>query len=95
MALIYHDLFELKEADGLVSIPTEEVVSLANRLLNMDYDEVVALHPAKMKGRADVLPSGALILSELLTFLGAKELIVSPFGVRHGVAIRYFRESLA
>jgi exopolyphosphatase / guanosine-5'-triphosphate,3'-diphosphate pyrophosphatase len=95
LALIYHDLFELKEADGLVSIPTEEVVSLANRLLNMDYDEVVALHPAKMKGRADVLPSGALILSELLTFLGAKELIVSPFGVRHGVAIRYFRESLA
>ena len=95
LALIYHDLFELKDAAGVVSIPTEEVILLANKLVHMDYDEVVALHPAKMKGRADVLPSGALILSELLTFVGAKELIVSPFGVRHGVAIRYFGESLA
>lgn len=94
LALIVHDVFELSEIEGTVRVPTTEVFDWSNRLLHMEYDEVLALHPAKMQGRADVLPAGVLILSEILQFVNADFLVVSPFGVRHGVAIRYFRESL-
>jgi len=93
LALLYHDLFDFSEAENILSIPTIEVTRLAKQLMHMEYDDVVALHPVKMKGRADVLPGGALILSELLKYVGAEQLIISPFGVRHGVAIRSFRES--
>ena len=93
LALIVHDVFELSEIDGVATMAAQEVINWSNQLLHMDYDEVLSLHPAKMQGRADVLPAGVLILSEIIQFVQARELVVSPFGVRHGVAIRYFRES--
>lgn len=94
LALLHHGLADLSEATGPVSIPFADLVRWQSRLLKMTYEEVSALHPTKMKGRADVLPAGSLILTEILTFTQAQSLVVSPFGVRHGVAIRYFRESV-
>ncbi len=93
MALVHLGLNELPTATGLASISRLEMGDWARRLFQMTYNEIMDLHPTKMQGRADVLPAGALILSEILTFTGSETLVVSPFGVRHGVAIRYFRES--
>jgi len=93
IALLHTGVTELSDIVGPVSVPYSELVLWQERLIRMTYDEVFALHPTKMKGRADVLPAGVLILRELLQFTEAETLVVSPFGVRHGVAIRYFRES--
>ncbi len=55
-------------------------------------EEVHALAPERMSGRADVFPAGVLVLVEAFRALGASEFHVSDYGVRHGIALRYFRE---
>jgi exopolyphosphatase / guanosine-5'-triphosphate,3'-diphosphate pyrophosphatase len=95
LALVHHGINELSSTNGPASITRSQLEGWVHRLTQMTFEEVTALHPIKMSGRADVLPAGALILGELLRFTDAETLIISPFGVRHGVAIRYFRESCA
>jgi exopolyphosphatase/guanosine-5'-triphosphate,3'-diphosphate pyrophosphatase len=73
-------------------IPRVDVAAWADRLAGMSADEVMALHPVRMQGRADVFAAGVMILREVMDALDASELFVSAWGVRHGVAIRYFRE---
>ncbi|MDA1029356.1 MAG: exopolyphosphatase [Bacteroidetes bacterium] len=93
MALVHLGLDELGDSSSPSLISREDLGDWVRRLFRMTYDEIIELHPAKMQGRADVLPAGALILYEILKFTHSDALIVSPYGVRHGVAIRYFRES--
>ena len=93
LSLVHLGLQELNDADGPVSLSKDELQVWSDKLFSMKREDIADLHPSKMKGRADVLPAGVLILKEALHFLGAERLYVSPFGVRHGVAIRYFLES--
>jgi len=55
-------------------------------------EEVLALAPERMSGRADVFPAGVLVLCEAFRTLSASAFHVSDYGVRHGMALRYFRE---
>ncbi len=77
---------------GEGGIPRAEVDAWADRLVDMSADEVMALQPARMHGRADVFAAGVMILREVMAALDAPHLFISGYGVRHGVAIRYFRE---
>lgn len=77
---------------GTDGIPRQEVDAWANRLTTMSAADVLALDPDRMSGRADVFAAGVLILQEVMHALNASHLFVSGYGVRHGVAIRYFRE---
>ena len=65
------------------------------RLLTSTTDEVRALHPTAMHGRADVFPMGVLILDVLLDHLGAEALRVSPYQLRHGLLLRALRRQSA
>ena len=93
LSLLHTGLKELSDAESAVSMSVSELDAWSRRLFGMTRSEVTALYPSKMKGRADVLPAGVLILLEALTYLRSEQLFVSPFGVRHGVALRYFLES--
>ncbi|MEQ9104215.1 MAG: exopolyphosphatase [Rhodothermales bacterium] len=77
---------------GEDGIPRGDVDAWAHRLEGMSADEVMALDPARMRGRADVFAAGVMILREVMEALDAPRLFISGYGVRHGVAIRYFRE---
>lgn len=89
LSLVHHGLSDLASSSMTIS----EVTDWSRRLYSMNREEVLALHPARMKGREDVFPCGVMVLAEALEFLGAERLFVSPYGVRHGIAMRYFEES--
>ncbi|MDX1430617.1 MAG: exopolyphosphatase [Rhodothermales bacterium] len=74
---------------GEVTISREICGSWCDRLLGLDEASVRALDPIVMHGRADVFAAGVLILDRIFDRLAARECLVSPRGLRHGLAIRY------
>ena len=62
-----------------------------DRLLALDYEQTLALNPTVLKGRADVMGAGVLILDRVIDYLDADACTVSPWGLRHGLALRYAR----
>lgn len=61
------------------------------RLFSLSFDEVMALHPEAMQGRADVFPAGVLILDALMQHFGLKVCRISRRELRHGLALRCAR----
>lgn len=57
------------------------------RLNAATFDEVVALDPDLMHGRADVIPVGAIIAEEVALYTRVKGILVSPYSLRHGIAL--------
>ena len=72
--------------DNLV-LSFKDVDRLSQRLNAMTFDEISELDPELMKGRADVLPAGVMILLEVMRHYSFDEITVSFRGVRHGVAM--------
>ncbi len=62
-------------------------------LTRMEMSDVLALNPAKLQGRADVFPAAILIFLEVMNMLNHKSIIVSPWGLCHGMALRFFRSA--
>lgn len=59
-----------------------------DRLLALPIDDILALHPAAMAGRADVFSVGVLLLDRILHHYDRDECRVSPYELRHGLALR-------
>mgnify|MGYP001081760546 CR=1 FL=1 len=93
LALLAKGLNSLDEIRGDSHLSVSEIAAWSRKLFTLDRKGVLALDPTNMKGREDVFPAGILMLMMCLQYLEAEQLYVSPFGVRHGVAIRYFKES--
>jgi exopolyphosphatase/guanosine-5'-triphosphate,3'-diphosphate pyrophosphatase len=68
----------------------DEVGAWRKRLLALSYEEVLALNPAALDGRADAIGAGVLILDVVLRRYGVDACRVSPRGIRHGLALRYW-----
>lgn len=60
-----------------------------DRLFQLPVDEIRALHPDAMRGRADVFPVGVLLLERILAHFDLEALRVSPYELRHGLALRF------
>ena len=63
------------------------------RLLQLPVDDIRALHPDAMQGRADVFPVGVLLLDCLLDHVDQDALRISPHELRHGLVLRQFAAS--
>ena len=59
-----------------------------DRLLSCTVDEILALHPNAMAGRADVFPIGVILLDRVLRHYDCPSFRVSPYELRHGLALR-------
>lgn len=70
------------------TLTAEHVRTWRARLLAMTYDEVMALGPKLMRGRADVFAAGVLILDAVMQRFGFDTCRVSPYGLRHGLLLR-------
>jgi len=68
----------------------EEVAAWSDRLLSMTGTQVLSLDTALLSGREDVFGAGVMILRQGMSQTGARQLRISPTGLRHGVALRYF-----
>jgi len=69
-------------------LTVERVRRWRDRLLELSVDEILALHPEAMPGRADVFPVGVLLLERMLRHLSFDALRVSPYELRYGLALR-------
>ncbi len=61
-------------------------------LVQMTFHEVLALDPEELPGRADVFPAALLICLEVMHCLEKKPVIVSQWGLAHGIALKIFRD---
>jgi exopolyphosphatase/guanosine-5'-triphosphate,3'-diphosphate pyrophosphatase len=76
--------------DAWPAIDRKSVIAWRERLLGMTAQEVLDLDPDLLFGRADVFGGGVLILDRVMVALRARRLVVSPRGLRHGLALREF-----
>ena len=60
-----------------------------DRLLGLSADEVLAIDPALLAGRADVYAAGVLVLDAFMRRFGFAAIWPSPRGLRHGLALRW------
>ncbi|NBC86763.1 MAG: exopolyphosphatase [Bacteroidetes bacterium] len=74
---------------GPRALPSARVRHWRDETLRRTVDEILALHPEAMEGRAPVFPVGVLILDAVVQHTGADTLHVSPFELRHGLILRH------
>ena len=73
------------QAQGLVPVSREDVVSWRDKLMGLSAEAIEGLHP-RLAGRGRILGPGCVILARLMDSLGVAEVLVSWRGLRHGLA---------
>lgn len=73
---------------GGFSLSRAAVRQWRERLLRLSVDEILALHPPAMEGRADVFTVGVLLLDRIMSYYDRDTCRVSPYELRHGLALR-------
>ncbi len=73
---------------GGFSLSHTDVRHWRKRLLQLSVDEILALHPDAMEGRADVFPIGVILLDRVMAHYDRDTCHVSPYELRHGLALR-------
>ncbi len=88
------EVFERERINGtqVFRAELEEIVDL---LYSISSAELTERYPVITKGRADILPAGALILLEVLRYLRLDSFTASTRGLRYGVAIDAIRRALS
>ncbi len=75
--------------DDALVLSAEAVRNWRDRLLALSVDDILALHPEAMPGRADVFPVGILLLDRIMQRYRLDPLRVSPYELRYGLALRH------
>jgi exopolyphosphatase/guanosine-5'-triphosphate,3'-diphosphate pyrophosphatase len=83
--------FDLQAVSGY-NLDLDEVRKIVALLQKLPNSEILQMGDY-MEGRNDIIAAGAIILDEVMDFLGAKEITVSERGVRYGIAIREWEKS--
>jgi exopolyphosphatase/guanosine-5'-triphosphate,3'-diphosphate pyrophosphatase len=68
-------------------VPADVVASWSARLLGLTPAETLALDPAALAGREDVVAASVLVLDTVLGLLGAGAYVTTRGGLRHGLAL--------
>jgi exopolyphosphatase/guanosine-5'-triphosphate,3'-diphosphate pyrophosphatase len=71
-----------------VRVPAKAIRALRERLVSLDQRARLRL-PGMDRRRADILPAGAIVLDEILTRLGAKEILLSEWALREGLLLDF------
>jgi exopolyphosphatase/guanosine-5'-triphosphate,3'-diphosphate pyrophosphatase len=77
--------YEAQQIHGM-PLAARSIEAWASKLAQMTYKERTGL-PGVAPLRGDVLPVGAQILAETLRAFGLQSLLVSTFGIRHGLLL--------
>lgn len=79
--------FDESKVNGFI-LTSSEIDKLLPLLFSLTPEQLIERYPVIAKGRADILPAGALILREAMRFLGVDSLRVNTRGLRYGLALR-------
>ncbi len=74
-----------------MTLSHDQIQCWTDCLIQMSYDEILALDPQKLHGRADVFPAAILIFLEVMNRLHQRTITISPWGLTHGIALRIYR----
>jgi exopolyphosphatase / guanosine-5'-triphosphate,3'-diphosphate pyrophosphatase len=85
-------IFERDRINGTI-VTIAELEQIVNLLYSISPEELSQRFPVITKGRADILPAGALILFETMQYLRLESFIASTRGLRYGVAIDAIRKT--
>jgi exopolyphosphatase/pppGpp-phosphohydrolase len=76
-----------------MEISRETIRQWLEKTMTMSTEALIAAFPAVMTGRADIFPSGLLILHTAMTYFNVDALMVSCGGIREGaVLLQYLSE---
>jgi len=81
------DSYDPEPLNGTV-LGIETVESWIRSLSKLKAAEMEEAYPAVMKGRADVITAGLVILHEFMDYYSIPELTVSTGGIRHGAILK-------
>ena len=95
LSCMKHNLKDFDEEKINGSILTlGEMGNFIEELSQMTVPEIVEEYGEVVKGRADILVTGTLLLKKLMEFLSLESITVSSKGLRHGAIIDYlFKKS--
>lgn len=78
---------------GGFTLSHADVQNWRRKLLTLSVDEIRRLHPGAMTGRADVFTIGVILLDRVLSHFDRDCLRVSPYELRHGLALRVLAQN--
>ena len=91
---VFRHLLELHDPNALrlrddatILVTLSDVKRWSDRLLTAPYDEVMALSPDVMRGRADIYSANMLVLETVMETLEYDYVVISGRGLRHGVLL--------
>jgi exopolyphosphatase/guanosine-5'-triphosphate,3'-diphosphate pyrophosphatase len=75
-----------RAANGGLRVTRADLSKLADALCDASHEELLAMRGMK-RSRADLLPTGAVILDEMMQSLALRELLICDWGLREGVML--------
>lgn len=93
-ASVLLDRFEPKEVDGFKMHKTD-FQTLYKKYCDLELDQRLVQFPFVEEKRADVLPTGILILEESLSFFNLDSYQISTRGIRHGLAFSMYNDFIS
>lgn len=79
--------YQPKKLNGY-DMPLDAVSNHVNRMAGHSSEELLEQHPNILKGRAEVLLGGLLILETFMNYYNIQTVTISTGGIRHGALLR-------
>jgi exopolyphosphatase/guanosine-5'-triphosphate,3'-diphosphate pyrophosphatase len=86
LARLVEERGEGRATNGGLRVPRAALARLAEDLADASHDERLRW-PGIKRSRADLLPTGAIVLDTLVERLGLRELLICDWGLREGVIL--------
>ncbi len=75
-----------RAAKGGLRVAADEIARLADRLAEADHAELLRI-PGMKRSRADLLPTGAVVVDAVMKSLALPDLLICDWGLREGVIL--------
>jgi len=75
-----------RDAKGGLRVAADEIALLADRLAEADHAGLLRI-PGMKRSRADLLPTGAVVVESVMKSLALTELLICDWGLREGVIL--------
>jgi exopolyphosphatase / guanosine-5'-triphosphate,3'-diphosphate pyrophosphatase len=75
-----------RAAKGGLRVSADEIARLADRLAEADHGALLRI-PGMKRSRADLLPTGAVVVDAVMKSLALPDLLICDWGLREGVIL--------
>lgn len=76
--------YDIKRVNGS-RLKRDDLSAFIRKIASLSYDEIERINPLFLKGRADIILAGAVIVDGIMQLCGHESMTVSTGGIRHGL----------